>query len=335
MKKQLLYLSLLLVTANTISAQITNTFPLDDSVGIGTTSPTELLHVLGNIKVNDFTLGVFEGSGLIYGYDNLTNNTTGVSNTAFGSRALRDNTTGSYNLAFGGDALQKNLSGTSNIAIGLSCLVDNETGSNNLGIGQFTLDENQSGNGNTAIGNTSMASSFKGDYCTAVGSGSLNGNTKGDFNTAFGAYALDFNKSGNNNTAIGYNSDVSSIGFSNATAIGSDALVDASNKVRIGNASVSSNGGQVSWTAYSDARIKTKVKENVPGLEFINLLKPVTYHFDVDKQNEIMGVTSMKRLKACMTLKKSLSQDFLAQDVETAAKKSTTIFPALTKAVKY
>jgi hypothetical protein len=66
-------------------------------------------------------------------------------------------------------------------------------------------------------------------------------------------------------------------------------LVDASNKVRIGNASVSSNGGQVSWTAYSDARIKTKVKENVPGLEFINLLKPVTYHFDVDKQNEIMG----------------------------------------------
>jgi hypothetical protein len=331
MKKQLIYLSLLLGIVNTASAQITNTFPLDDSVGIGTTTPTELLHVLGNIKVNDFTLGVFEGSGLIYGYDNLTNNTTGVSNTAFGSRALRDNTTGSYNLAFGGDALQKNLSGTSNIAIGLSCLVDNETGSNNLGIGQFTLDENQSGNGNTAIGNTSMASSFKGDYCTAVGSGSLNGNTKGDFNTAFGAYALDFNKSGNNNTAIGYNSDVSSIGFSNATAIGSDALVDASNKVRIGNASVSSNGGQVSWTAYSDARIKTKVKENVPGLEFINLLKPVTYHFDVDKQNEIMGVYINEKVEGMYDIEKITFTGFLAQDVETAAKKINYDFSGLDK----
>jgi hypothetical protein len=43
MKKQLLYLSLLLGTANTASAQITNTFPLDDSVGIGTTIPYRII----------------------------------------------------------------------------------------------------------------------------------------------------------------------------------------------------------------------------------------------------------------------------------------------------
>jgi hypothetical protein len=172
---------------------------------------------------------------------------------------------------------------------------------------------------------------LRGDYCTAVGYNSLVINTKGDYNTALGANSLDNNTFGNNNTAIGYNADVAALGLSNTTVLGNGALVDASNKVRIGNASVSSNGGQVSWTAYSDARIKTKVKENVPGLEFINLLKPVTYHFDVDKQNEIMGVTNNEKVEGMYDIEKITFTGFLAQDVETAAKKINYDFSGLDK----
>ena len=58
-------------------------------------------------------------------------------------------------------------------------------------------------------------------------------------------------------------------------------LSGASNRVRIGNGSVTSIGGAVGWTNFSDERIKTNIKQDVPGLAFINLLKPVTYNFDL------------------------------------------------------
>ena len=39
-------------------------------------------------------------------------------------------------------------------------------------------------------------------------------------------------------------------------------LVDASNKIRIGNTYVTSIGGQVGWTIFSDSRVKKNIKEN-------------------------------------------------------------------------
>jgi hypothetical protein len=88
---------------------------------------------------------------------------------------------------------------------------------------------------------------------------------------------------------------------------------------------------RLAWTAYSDARIKTEVKENVPGLEFINLLKPVTYHFDVDKQNELMGVIRNEKVEGMYDIEKITFTGFLAQDVETAAKKVNYDFSGLDK----
>src|SRR5438105_11889981 len=64
-------------------------------------------------------------------------------------------------------------------------------------------------------------------------------------------------------------------------AIGYNAQVDASNKIRIGNTDVTSIGGQVGWTMFSDGRYKKNIKENVPGLEFINQLRPITYTVDL------------------------------------------------------
>jgi hypothetical protein len=63
---------------------------------------------------------------------------------------------------------------------------------------------------------------------------------------------------GSGNTAIGVAAGVSDGNLTNATAIGASALVNASNKVRLGNTSVTVIEGQVTFTAVSD---KTK-KEN-------------------------------------------------------------------------
>jgi hypothetical protein len=336
MKKQLFIIVFSLLITNSIFSQIVNTFPLDDSVGIGTTAPSELLDIRGTIYVDGWQIGRFQGPGttggnLVVGSQCLLNNISGHSNILLGDHLLEDNISGTDNVAIGVSNLQNNISGNYNIALGSFSLTNNEIGSDNIALGSFSLNANSSGISNVAMGKSSLAASFKGDYNTAIGFKALEGNTKGDYNTALGSNSLDFNKSGNNNTAFGYNADVSAIALSNATAIGNGALVDASNKVRIGNSSVTSNGGQVSWTAYSDARIKTDVKENVPGLEFINLLKPVTYHFDVDKQNEIMGVNSQDKVEGMYDIEKIAFTGFLAQDVEAAAKIISYDFSGLDK----
>ena len=76
---------------------------------------------------------------------------------------------------------------------------------------------------------------------------------------------------------MGAGADVSSGALSNATAIGSGAIVNASNKVRIGNASVTVIEGQVAYTFPSDSRLKTDITNIDAGLEFIKKLKPVSY----------------------------------------------------------
>ena len=66
----------------------------------------------------------------------------------------------------------------------------------------------------------------------------------------------------------------------NATAIGALVGSTASDQVRIGNMAVSSIGGPVPWTTFSDAQFKKDIKEDVVGLSFINALRPVTYEVD-------------------------------------------------------
>jgi hypothetical protein len=80
----------------------------------------------------------------------------------------------------------------------------------------------------------------------------------GNNNTAIGVQALDSNTTGSANIAIGTFADVSAGNLINATVIGFGATVNASDKVRLGNNSVTVIKGQVAFTAVSD---KTK-KEN-------------------------------------------------------------------------
>jgi len=72
----------------------------------------------------------------------------------------------------------------------------------------------------------------------------------------------------------------------------------------------------------SDARFKYDIQKNVPGLDFINRLTPVTYYFDEQKLGEYTktGVINNSLGKpTSFNGQKQLHTGFLAQDVEKIA----------------
>ena len=177
----------------------------------------------------------------------------------------------------------------------------------------FTLNQN------TFVGTVSGELTSSGNLNSAFGFNSLNDNTTGIGNTGVGANALNVNVDGNNNTGLGRGANVSTTSLSNATAIGFNSTVNASNKVRIGNAAVTVVEGQVAYTNPSDARFKFNVKENVPGLDFIKKLNPVTYNFDTKKFDEHLNRNRNRDEVATEDFSKSTAivrTGFLAQDVE-------------------
>jgi trimeric autotransporter adhesin len=155
--------------------------------------------------------------------------------------------------------------------------------------GDYALAGNTTGSFNIAIGTPFTFNNTEGSENIATGAVSMGSNTTGNANVAYGVFSLGSNATGSNNTALGSHADVTAGDLNNATAVGAGALVDASNKVRIGNTDVTSIGGEVGWTSYSDERIKDNIQENVPGLEFIKALRPVTYHFNIAKENALLG----------------------------------------------
>jgi hypothetical protein len=281
------------------------------------------------------------------GHSSLDHNTSGSYNTANGAYSLQSNTTGNFNTASGGYSLQSNTTGYSNTSNGHQSLFSNISGNSNTATGLNALYSNKYGSYNTASGLNSLMYNT-GSYNTASGHQSLQSNTTGSSNTASGSYSLFSNTTGNSNTALGYSADVSIGNLTNATAIGSNAKVDASNKVRIGNTVINSIGGQVGWSTFSDGRYKKDIKENVPGLTFINSLRPITYTVNVKGLNEYYNkarkeasgnqvadnenaVINTEMKKAEETAGKIVYTGFVAQEVEEIAKKLNFEFSGVDK----
>lgn len=194
----------------------------------------------------------------------------------------------------------------------------NNQGLYNTGIGYESMKLNSYGGDNTAIGFKTLDANTNGSGNTAVGHVALGGNTTGGGNTALGYSALSGNLTGHYNTAIGYNTYTSG-SYSNSTAIGYGASISGNNQIHLGNTSITEIKGQVSFTQYSDGRVKNQVEENVPGLEFINRLRPVTYHFDIEKENQIMGIYQTASTKH-NEIDSIRFTGFIAQEVEEVAK---------------
>jgi len=256
-----------------------------------------------------------------------THNYNGRYNYALGSKAMRNNTEGSYNVAIGFEALKENISGCTNVAIGgEGALQSNTTGYDNIGIGTGALFQNTTGYRNIAIGDEALSNNQDGDENTAIGGIAASVNSTGNHNTAVGYWSLSGNNHGNNNTACGYYAAMTSgIIKSNTGAFGYNVVITASDQYRFGNTSVASIGGYVGWTNVSDGRFKSNLRENVPGLDFIMKLRPLTYNLDVSAINKFLNTPERlynDEYNQNSILKKSqiVQTGFIAQEVEEAAR---------------
>jgi trimeric autotransporter adhesin len=300
------------------------------------------------------------------GYGSLFSNTIGTGNTANGYRALYNNTTGNFNVAVGLDALYGNTSGDYNTAVGSYALNYKTTGSYNTAVGGYALYSDTSGNYNTSVGYGSLFLNKNGSFNTAVGEASGYNNTTGYSNTTVGYAALNLNTTssdnvavgdsallkstggfntavgtmslvnllnGSGNVALGYNSgnDPGSPNVVNTISIGNDGYLNAaSNQAFLGNLSTLWNGGNKTWSTYSDARMKNNIKEDVKGLDFISRLKPVTYYRSIHAITKITGNKEADDFEGKYDVEKIKETGFLAQDVEQAAKAAGYDFSGIT-----
>jgi trimeric autotransporter adhesin len=185
---------------------------------IGTTDTARLM-----FRVNNQKAGTINTDGLtFFGYQ-AGNLTSGIRNTFVGHQSGSANTIGQFNTA-----------------LGFQSMLSNQNGSANTGLGFYALQLNTTGGNNTAVGNSALWKNTAGSDNCAGGYGAMLNNTSGAFNTAFGESALDNNVTGFSNTAVGALSDVSGTSFSNSTVIGYNAVANASNQVRLGDANVTS-----------------------------------------------------------------------------------------------
>ncbi len=298
------------------------------------------------------------GQNIFIGNAAGSSNTSGTANTAAGEEALFSNTTGSNNSAVGYQALYSNLGASFNTGQGYQALYSNTAGGGNTAVGVQALFSNTSGGSNTALGLTALSGNTDGNRNTAAGLEALSFNTTGSDNTALGMDALVFNRTGYSNTATGkdallnnfsgfhntatgilalkdnvngiYNTSIGSTSYftvgslSNTTSLGyfSGGISNVSNRIEIGNLSVSWIGGQVGWSTFSDARIKTQVQENVPGVAFIAKLRPVTYHLDIHRQNELCfkGKKVPGVWEGMYDIEQKPFTGFIAQEVAAAAR---------------
>lgn len=256
----------------------------------------------------------------------LRQNTTGVGSVALGYNALSKSTTAVRNTALGADVLFNNITGDDNTATGNSALFYNTSGFQNTADGSFTLYRNTTGRHNAATGTYALNNNTTGIGNTAHGYLSLYMNDGGGYNVAVGREALRVNVSGNYNTAVGYLSGTTLDNLTNTLALGFNTKTTASNQVRIGNANVTSIGGQVEWSTLSDGRFKKELKEDVGGLDFIKQLRPVSYVVDKNAVNKFLGTPDSVVALAKATEKPVRQVGFVAQEVEALVKRNGYVF---------
>lgn len=290
----------------------------------------------------DSTYNTAVGTRALY-YTNHTGTADqGKYNTAVGNHALKNNTSGYWNTACGSGALMKNNSGYGNTALGLNALIENTTGTHNTAVGINALDANQTSTSSTAVGYNALTAATSG-YNTGIGMDALFSTTSGTNNTAVGYQAGKNMTTTSGNTFLGYQADVCAActTYSNVTVIGNGAgsYLNGDNDMQLGNTSIDQIHSKVSGlTQNSDRRIKNNIQENVPGIRFIDLLKPVTYYFDIHKVNSMLGYPkdSLGNIDTVYwpgkyDTEKKLETGLVAQQVDSAAQQIGYDFCGLSK----
>jgi hypothetical protein len=180
------------------------------NIGIGTTTLTEKVNIVGKIDIvdnpsyNNVFIGRMAG----------TSNGNGYSNTAIGYSALK-NAIGTANNTVLGSGSGLFSSGSDNTIIGGSIMAFSGSNSNNTAIGYQALFQATSSSFNTAVGKNSLGNVISATYNIAVGdqSGRLlttgtNSVYLGNFTTASSGSVTNEVVVGSNNAGIGSNTVV-------------------------------------------------------------------------------------------------------------------------------
>jgi hypothetical protein len=245
--------------------------------------------------------------------------------------AAAPNFSGSGISAFGSNALGSLTTGSNNTAVGLNSLKNTNTGYENTAVGSGALILNTTGVQNTAVGAGALFNNVANNFNTAVGFKSLYNTYNADYNVALGTYAGANKYNGYNNVFLGANTDVSASFLYNVIVIGQGTIGTASSQVTIGNSATNSYRVYANWTNISDGRYKKDMREDVPGLSFINALRPVTYkldatgidqflHKDMMPENKPSPASENARLMAMKEKEQMRITGFVAQEVEKTAK---------------
>lgn len=316
---------------------------------------------MGALSLTKNTTGDFNTA---VGDETLENNTTGDRNTAVGNDALRQNTTGGNNTAIGQTSLDSNTTGLNNTAIGINAGESNVSGSNNVFIG-VNSDANGTANSNAiAIGNQAKTGSNDaiaiGTNTDATATESIaignnadvtNGSSRSiaigkdstvdgdsDEGVILGVSSM-INNGADSSIVIGNNSSIAdgatnavalgnnitiNNGYINAVGIGNGATPTKANQLRYGNI-VEIDQGTAAIVNTSDGRFKYDVKANVPGLDFINRLRPVTYKFDLEKLDTFHNAQTVRENST------KIETGFIAQEIEEAMLASDYDFSGLVK----
>jgi trimeric autotransporter adhesin len=246
-----------------------------------------------------------DNENMFIGVNAGVSNTIGNDNQFMGIESGKFNISGNDNLFVGRLSGFANTLGSSNTFLGRSAGRDNTTGLDNTFVGRSAGLANTGGIDNVFLGRSAGAANTNGRDNTFLGKSAGAGNTSADDNTCIGRLAGHRHRLGNNNTYIGESSGVTdSLGFQN-TIVGANAdilvhdihnsgaygylaLATSSNQIIIGNSAITEIGGYSSWATLSDGRYKVNVKKDVPGLNFIMKLNPVTYNMDNSKLNNYL-----------------------------------------------
>ena len=236
------------------------------NVGIGTTSPSQKLHVVGNTKIEGVVIVNSANSSLYIGDSNtgqsststgsrnvvigpaaFRSNTSARYNTAVGHSAMQNTTAGDFNSVLGSQAMRDNIDGDFNVAVGNQTMAFTTNSSNNTAVGYRALYQAQSGN-NTGIGENALSglqSSTSSGNNTGIGQDALTSITSGARNVGVGRAAGQKYGGGNNNVVtandsvfIGADSDPGGDNQTNQIVIGYNAIGLGSNTVVLGNNSI-------------------------------------------------------------------------------------------------
>ena len=210
------------------------------------------------------------------------------------------------NTFLGDDALSNEFTGVNNTAIGYFALHSDEFfGDNNTAVGFSVLTSNTTGFYNTAAGVDALIFNTTGHDNTAIGVSALYNNTTGISNTAVGVNALVAN-TGNENIAVGANAGFNLLSGGNNIYIGNQGRGSESRTIRVGEkqthratfiAGISgatvANGvgviidtnGQLG-TIVSSERFKEAIQPMDKTSESILALQPVTFRYKHDLDPE-------------------------------------------------